>query len=87
MWRFLRAWTCVVLHGRREAGKRSAQAWKLSGEVCVSKAAMHVGIVIQYPALLPIDSRMRGFEVKDESEKVVLGDTEDSKLEVRGGYS
>ena len=28
-----------------------------------------------------------GSEVKDANEKVVLGDTEDSKLEVRGGYS
>ena len=48
---------------------------------------MLLEVVIEYPALLPIDSRMRGCEVQDGNEKVVKGDTEDSKLEVRGGDS
>ena len=48
---------------------------------------MLLGIVIESLALLPVDSRMRGCEVQDGNEKVVKGDTEDSKLEVRGGNS
>ena len=42
---FLRAWTCVLLHSRCEAGKcsrvkRAAEAWSRSDEVCVWTASV-----------------------------------------------
>ena len=68
-----------------------AQAWKLRSSVtsllsikyacamqrCVGESCLNL-------ALLPMDSRMRDFEVEGEEDKFVPGD-KNSELEVRGG--